>query len=61
MSCRLMRLAEPERQQQEDTAPNPTNAAFVARLSLPRSMPFYLQLRKKADAAQKISAVRYAG
>jgi hypothetical protein len=61
MPGRLMRLAEPERQQQEDTAPNPTNAAFVARLGLRRSMHFHHQLRQKADAAQTINAVRYAG
>jgi hypothetical protein len=56
-----MRLGEPERQQQEDKAQNLTNAAFVARLGLPRSMHFHDQLRQKVDAAQKIRAVRYAG
>jgi hypothetical protein len=61
MPCRLMRLGEPERQQQEDKAQNLTNAAFVARLGLPRSMHFHDQLRQKVDAAQKIRAVRYAG
>jgi hypothetical protein len=61
MPGRLMRLAEPERQQQEDTAPNPTNAAFVARLGLCLSKPSHHELRQNADAAQKISPVRYAG